>query len=351
MDARHAVLFERWCAHGLYMPAGIDGEVARFHPSLKFGDDRAAGLVWLLRDVSTDEPVAIQRMYLSRRMASPFRKAHPGPHLQHRHQTHRQHGRGPRVLHIATDVESALAAMAQGYCPMWALTGARALSDFPVLNIECLTIITDDADAQAVAAVTRRWTEAGREMCMCNSRDRHNRNAAAATGGGAPLLVSRPTTPPLGLSSETSFSLIHRQVFRRSTCKMHPAAEFDKPHIHPLRAAFPSLIPSKLHCADVPSDGLMTRFRRSALKYRHVQLNGPAGFRWMPHDIDRADAYFAHRDANLPEPNFIAINPENGHAHSAILLAVPVACHSASRDGPLRFYAAVERGYRAPSRC
>ena len=65
----------------------------------------------------------------------------------------------------------------------------------------------------------------------------------------------------------------------------------------------------------------------------------------MPHDIDYAGAYFAHRDANLPEPNFIAINPANGHAHSAMLLATPVARHSASRDGPLRFFAAVERGY------
>jgi hypothetical protein len=41
----------------------------------------------------------------------------------------------------------------------------------------------------------------------------------------------------------------------------------------------------------------------------------------MPHDIDHATAYFAHRDANLPQPNFIAVNPENGHGHSAVLLA------------------------------
>ena len=111
-----------------------------------------------------------------------------------------------------------------------------------------------------------------------------------------------------------------------------------------LRSIFPNLIPGKLHCTDVPTEGLLTRFRRSAIKYRHLQLNGPSGFRWMPHDIDRADACFAHADANLPEPNFIAINPENGHAHSAFLLATPVACHAASRDAPLRLYAAVDRG-------
>jgi replicase family protein/primase-like protein len=64
----------------------------------------------------------------------------------------------------------------------------------------------------------------------------------------------------------------------------------------------------------------------------------------MPHDIDHAGAYFAHRDANLPEPNVICINPDNGHGHSAVLLVAPVARHSAARIEPLRFYGAVERG-------
>jgi hypothetical protein len=65
----------------------------------------------------------------------------------------------------------------------------------------------------------------------------------------------------------------------------------------------------------------------------------------MLHDIDRSDAYFAHEDAYLPPPNVIALNPENGHGHSAILLATPVARHSASRLAPLRFFADVERGF------
>ena len=111
-----------------------------------------------------------------------------------------------------------------------------------------------------------------------------------------------------------------------------------------LRQTFPSLIPDKPYCVDMVGDRLKIRDRRLALQHRHIQLNGPASFSWMPHDIDRADAYFAHRDAILPEPNFIAINPENGHGHSAVLLAVPVARHSAARDAPINFYAAVERG-------
>lgn len=111
-----------------------------------------------------------------------------------------------------------------------------------------------------------------------------------------------------------------------------------------LRQAFPDLIPDRPYCADGLEHGLRIRAKSDALRLRHLQLNGPASYRWMVHDIDRADAYFAHDDANLPPPNVIMVNPVNGHAHSAYLLASPVACHSASRLGPLRFYAACERG-------
>jgi len=111
-----------------------------------------------------------------------------------------------------------------------------------------------------------------------------------------------------------------------------------------LRQLFPSLIPAKPYCADVPSEGLRIREKKLALEYRHIQLNGPATFRWMAHDIDQPGAYFAHADANLPPPNFIAINPENGHGHSAMLLAFPVARHAAARIEPLNFFGAVEGG-------
>jgi hypothetical protein len=111
-----------------------------------------------------------------------------------------------------------------------------------------------------------------------------------------------------------------------------------------LREAFPELIPARPYCGDVLSEGLMIRTRSIALSFRHIQLNGPASFRWMSHDIDQPGAYYAHDDANLPPPNVIMINPINGRAHSAYLLATPVARHNLARIKPLSFYAAVERG-------
>jgi hypothetical protein len=111
-----------------------------------------------------------------------------------------------------------------------------------------------------------------------------------------------------------------------------------------LQLRFAGLVPAKPYCTHDPREGLRILPRVRALTQRHVQLNGPANFTWMIHDIDHAGAYFAHDDANIPPPNVIMINPKNGHAHCAVLLACPVARHAASRVEPLRFFSAVERG-------
>jgi len=111
-----------------------------------------------------------------------------------------------------------------------------------------------------------------------------------------------------------------------------------------LRQAFGELIPARPYCTDYVEDGLRIRSKADALKLRYLQLNGRVSFQWMLHDIDRSDACTAHTEARMPPPNVIAVNPENGHAHSAVLLANPVARHAASRLEPLRFFAAVERG-------
>ena len=108
---------------------------------------------------------------------------------------------------------------------------------------------------------------------------------------------------------------------------------------------FAQLVPTRPYCADNPQDGLQILRRDQALQRRHIQLNGPHDIRWLNFDVDRPDARFAAEDANLVQPTFIAINPSNGHAHLAYLLGQPVLRFAKSRMGPLRFAAAVERGY------
>jgi hypothetical protein len=111
-----------------------------------------------------------------------------------------------------------------------------------------------------------------------------------------------------------------------------------------LPEGFAELIPRRPYCADELSHGLRIRPRVSALRMLHVQLNGPDVYRWMVHDIDLSTAREAHERAGLPPPNFIAINRENGHAHSAYILETPVARHDMAEVRPLRFFADVERG-------
>jgi hypothetical protein len=111
-----------------------------------------------------------------------------------------------------------------------------------------------------------------------------------------------------------------------------------------LRAVYPELLPSRPYCTDVLSEGLEIRRRQLAIKRRHIQINDPTAFTWMVYDIDQPGAYFAARDGNLPQPNVIATNPSNGHAHVQYLLETPVARHEMARSKPLQYFAAVERG-------
>jgi hypothetical protein len=106
----------------------------------------------------------------------------------------------------------------------------------------------------------------------------------------------------------------------------------------------PPLVPPKPRCTDDPRTGSVVRPFAKALQFRHLQLNGPGYYRWLPFDIDRPGGYYADDDANLPPANVIMVNRANGHAHVAYLLASPVAKHSFARLAPLEYLAAVERG-------
>jgi len=163
-----------------------------------------------------------------------------------------------------------------------------------------------------------------------NRPGRWRRRRRSAGGGRIPYQIIAGAgaprwRPPLVSEGKTSVNFLERPF---------SALQLD----------FPNHIPNRPYCADDFDYGLRIRGKKQALQHRHIQLNGPATFAWMLHDIDQPDAYCAHEDVDLPPPNFIAINPENGHAHSAYLLAEPVARHSMARPHPLRYFAAIERG-------
>jgi putative DNA primase/helicase len=77
--------------------------------------------------------------------------------------------RGSEGLHIAEGIETALAAMARGYRPMWSTGSTAIMAKLPVLaGIEALTIVVDNdpngAGQAAAREVAGRWLEAGREV-------------------------------------------------------------------------------------------------------------------------------------------------------------------------------------------
>jgi putative DNA primase/helicase len=137
----------------------------RFHASCPFGSDRLPCMVALYRDIITNEPKAINRTALTPDGQKVDRKA-LGPK------------RGCAIkltpnedvttgLTIGEGIETALAGMALGFHPAWALGDAGEVARFPVLSgIECLTILVDHDNAGREAALqcSKRWTAAGREV-------------------------------------------------------------------------------------------------------------------------------------------------------------------------------------------
>ena len=62
---------------------------------------------------------------------------------------------------------------------------------------------------------------------------------------------------------------------------------------------------------------------------------------WLVFDIDHPQAAVAWQDAGLPPPNWVAVNPSNGHAHMVYGLSIPVKTADPEHIKALRYFAAV----------
>jgi Toprim domain-containing protein len=137
----------------------------RFHPSCPFGTDRHPCIVALYRDIRTNEPRAIHRTAISSTGEKIDRKA-LGPKGRCAIKFSPDddvHG----GLTISEGIETALAGMALGFRPAWALGDAGEIGKFPVLpGVECLTILVDNDDTGRARALecSQRWTADGREV-------------------------------------------------------------------------------------------------------------------------------------------------------------------------------------------
>lgn len=113
----------------------------------------------------------------------------------------------------------------------------------------------------------------------------------------------------------------------------------------------PSRWPRKPYCTDALEDGLRIRPLKTALTRLYLQQNPPHLRAWLVFDVDREHAAYSWYDANLPAPTWVAVNPQNGHAHIAYGLSVPVLMDAdTARTAPMRYLAAIENTYRVALR-
>jgi hypothetical protein len=152
---------------GLQISSELACNVVRFHDALHFDGHRVPGLVALFRDILTDEPAGIQRVFLQgngerigRRMLGRARGAAIKLDAD---------GEVCEGLHIGEGLETCMAARTLGFKPVWAVGSAGAIGTFPVLpGIGALSIFleSDDqgANAHAARACAKRWLTASREV-------------------------------------------------------------------------------------------------------------------------------------------------------------------------------------------
>ncbi len=146
-------------------------EAIRFHPNpWMCGEGTGSGLIGLFRDLRTDEPCGLQRVFLRPDGTNVVRP--DGTKLRRMlgrvgHAAVKRDGADwvELGLVIAEGMETALAARQLGFRPCWALGSAQAIGNLPVLpGIEALTILGENdengTNARAARACARRWITA-----------------------------------------------------------------------------------------------------------------------------------------------------------------------------------------------
>jgi hypothetical protein len=165
----------------LDIPAGVSGDVLRFHPQCPFGAARHPCMVGLVRSVTNnDREQAIHRTALTPsgaalKLEGKTARLSLGPigGGAIKLSDNAEVGGG---LTIGEGLETTIAAMMAPtfYRPAWALLSAGNVASFPVLTgIESLTILVDHdkrdqhgrrAGQRAAVECARRWDAAGREV-------------------------------------------------------------------------------------------------------------------------------------------------------------------------------------------
>jgi hypothetical protein len=147
-------------------PARVPALDIGFHPRCPREKTTQPALVWRLRDIANNEPVAIQRRFLKPDGSKDGPAVSLGPTT----------GAVVKLtpdedvtmgLFICEGVEDGLALLQDGVAPVWACCGWGPIASFPVLDgVEALRIFADSDKVGRAAAdmCFIRWRRAGRDV-------------------------------------------------------------------------------------------------------------------------------------------------------------------------------------------
>lgn len=111
-------------------------------------------------------------------------------------------------------------------------------------------------------------------------------------------------------------------------------------HLSELAEFMVQRLPNRPYCSN-DKTARNIRATGDALKYAYIQPNPPGMAIWLVFDVDRPDAVQRCDRSEVPIPNIIVANPQNGHAHYFYCLQEPVCLTFRGRRGPQRYLRAV----------
>lgn len=105
-------------------------------------------------------------------------------------------------------------------------------------------------------------------------------------------------------------------------------------------------LPHKPYHANQLEYGVRIADKSIAINSKHIQPNPPEHKYWLIYDLDRRGAGHDWRYLDVPEPNIVAENPVNGHAHLFYSINIPIRTAADGSTKALRFAAAVDNALR-----
>lgn len=186
---------------------------------------------------------------------------------------------------------------------------------------------------QAIEAVKKQKFDALERLRHQFSLPQNRANALATYPPSNPI-EKRYANQALPLIAKFAATLdaLERELYE---VRHQPPSE-----VIPILQSLYDTLPEKPYTAEQKGSMSITS-KKYAWNKELLQVNHPAVCGWLVFDIDDPNALYAHEDNHAPAPQYIVVNPANGHAHLFYRLTTPVGKWGASSDKAVMYLTAV----------